>query len=347
MRLLRGLLGLGALLALLLAGLAAGVGFGAEWLFHERLGRMQLFPGLRLEPRYFERGWWSSAAELRVVPEEALAERLQPYTLRLRIHHGPLPLSAGGRRAWRPLLALMEGEWPADSPWAQRLALQAGGQPPLLSRIHLDGSSEHRLQLPAASITQDDRQLIFSGADGLLDLDRQGQPRAGFLLLGRLQWVDPAQGMLALEDLELNLDESSRRLQGRVQALRLNTSDGQLEGAVEFRLAPLTSVPPLTLSALGRWVEHAQAELAISRGWLRMLMRRRLVTELRANAETQGRRPELQQLERLADERVEQQLAQYQAAGFLRQDGDRYRTRLRFEGGRLLFNGKTMPLPLL
>jgi hypothetical protein len=51
------------------------------------------------------------------------------------------------------------------------------------------------------------------------------------------------------------------------------------------------------------------------------------------------------ELNKMSDGQAAQQLEGVMAAGFLRLEGDQYKSTARFEGGKLLVNGKEIPLP--
>lgn len=133
---------------------------------------------------------------------------------------------------------------------------------------------------------------------------------------------------------EFTLDTQAQMSQGQWQGkLVLNFQD--------FGEANLLLDPSGLLGAL----EKGMADVAASRTLVETLFAGTIKDQLQAQAEEQGQQASEQALQTLAAQQVAEQLQGLTAAGFIRLEGDQYKSSARFEGGKLFVNGQEIPLP--
>ncbi len=109
----------------------------------------------------------------------------------------------------------------------------------------------------------------------------------------------------------------------------------------DFGEANLLLDPSGLLGAL----EKGMADVAASRTLVETLFAGTIKDQLQAQAEEQGQQASEQALQTLAAQQVAEQLQGLTAAGFIRLEGDQYKSSARFEGGKLFVNGQEIPLP--
>lgn len=132
---------------------------------------------------------------------------------------------------------------------------------------------------------------------------------------------------------ELTLDSQAKLTQGDWQSkLVLNFQD--------FGEANLLQDPSGLLGAL----EKGAADVVVSKALVETLLADMTREELRAQAKEQNQPVDEAALQSLAAQQVAQQLQSMMAAGFIRLEGDQYKTTARFEGGKLSVNGQEIPL---
>jgi uncharacterized protein YdgA (DUF945 family) len=132
---------------------------------------------------------------------------------------------------------------------------------------------------------------------------------------------------------EFTLDTQAQMSQGQWQGkLVLNFQD--------FGEANLLLDPSGLLGAL----EKGMADVAASRTLVETLFAGTIKDQLQAQAEEQGQQASEQALQTLAAQQVAEQLQGLTAAGFIRLEGDQYKSSARFEGGKLFVNGQEIPL---
>jgi uncharacterized protein YdgA (DUF945 family) len=132
---------------------------------------------------------------------------------------------------------------------------------------------------------------------------------------------------------ELTLDSQAKLTQGDWQGkLMLNFQD--------FGEANLLQDPSGLLGAL----EKGAADVVASKALVETLLADMTREELRAQAKEQNQPVDEAALQSLAAQQVAQQLQGMTAAGFIRLEGDQYKTTARFEGGKLSVNGQEIPL---
>lgn len=132
---------------------------------------------------------------------------------------------------------------------------------------------------------------------------------------------------------EFTLDSQARLTQGDWQGtLVLNFQD--------FGETNVLQDPSGLLSAL----EKGAADVAASRTLVENLLAETTREQLRAQAREQDQPVDEAAIQSLAAQQVTEQLQGLIAAGFIRLDGDRYRSSARFENGKLSINGQEIPL---
>ncbi|MDS4029784.1 MAG: YdgA family protein [Candidatus Contendobacter sp.] len=132
---------------------------------------------------------------------------------------------------------------------------------------------------------------------------------------------------------EFTLDSQAKLAQGDWQGkLTLNFQD--------FSEANLLLDPSALLGA----VEKGAAEVAASKALVEALLIDTIKEQLMAQAQAQGNPASEPAVQNLAAQQVEQQLQGLTTAGFIRLEGNQYRSSARFEGGRLFVNGQEIPL---
>lgn len=132
---------------------------------------------------------------------------------------------------------------------------------------------------------------------------------------------------------EFVLDTQAKLAQGDWQGkLTLNFQDyGDIDPAQN---------PAGLLSAL----QKGLAEVAVSKSLAETVLTSIAKEQFQAQAGEQGGQPDEKALQSMAAQQVAQQLQSMTAAGFVRVEGDRYKSTARFEGGKLFMNDKEIPL---
>ena len=132
---------------------------------------------------------------------------------------------------------------------------------------------------------------------------------------------------------EFMLDTQAKTTKGDWQGkLTLNLQD--------FNEANLLQAPSSLLNAL----EKGSADVAASKALVETVLTDQLVDELPSQAAEQEPPADPQALRSKAAEQASQQLQELTAAGFIKLDGDQYKTTARFEGGKLFVNDQEIPL---
>jgi len=132
---------------------------------------------------------------------------------------------------------------------------------------------------------------------------------------------------------EFTLDSQAKLTQGDWQGkLTLNFQD--------FGAANLLLDPSALLGAL----EKGTADVAASKTLVEALLIGTVKEQLMAQAKGQDKPASESAIQNLAAQQVAQQLQGLTAAGFIRLEGNQYRSSARFEGGKLLVNGQEIPL---
>ena len=132
---------------------------------------------------------------------------------------------------------------------------------------------------------------------------------------------------------EFTLDSQAKLAQGDWQGkLTLNFQD--------FGEVNLLVDPSGLLGAL----EKGAADVAASKALVEALLISTTKEQLMAQAQAQGKAASEAAIESLAAQQVAQQLQGLTTAGFVRLEGDQYKTTARFEGGKLFVNGQEIPL---
>lgn len=132
---------------------------------------------------------------------------------------------------------------------------------------------------------------------------------------------------------EFTLDSQAKLAQGDWQGkLTLNFQD--------FGEANLLLDPSALLGA----VEKGAADVAASKTLVETLLIGTIKEQLMAQAQAQGKPASEPAVQSLAAQQVAQQLQGLTTAGFIRLEGNQYRSSARFEGGRLFVNGQEIPL---
>ncbi|MDG4556574.1 MAG: YdgA family protein [Candidatus Contendobacter sp.] len=132
---------------------------------------------------------------------------------------------------------------------------------------------------------------------------------------------------------EFTLDSQAKLAQGDWQGkLTLNFQD--------FGEANLLLDPSALLGA----VEKGTAEVAASKALVEALLIGTIKEQLMAQAQAQGKPASEPAVQNLAVQQVAQQLEGLTTAGFIRLEGNQYRSNARFESGRLFVNGQEIPL---
>ncbi|MDG4595197.1 MAG: YdgA family protein [Candidatus Contendobacter sp.] len=132
---------------------------------------------------------------------------------------------------------------------------------------------------------------------------------------------------------EFTLDSQAKLAQGDWQGkLTLNFQD--------FSEANLLLDPSALLGA----VEKGAAEVAASKALVEALLIGTIKEQLMAQAQAQGKPASEPAVQNLAAQQVAQQLQGLTTAGFIRLEGNQYRSSARFEGGKLWVNGQEIPL---
>jgi uncharacterized protein YdgA (DUF945 family) len=132
---------------------------------------------------------------------------------------------------------------------------------------------------------------------------------------------------------EFMLDTQAKMTQGDWQGqLTLNFQD--------FDEANVLQNPTSLLGAL----EKGAADVAASKMLVETVLTDQLVEELQSQAEEQAQSVDPQALRSMAATQASQQLQGLISAGFIKLDGDRYTTTVRFADGKLLVNDQEIPL---
>ena len=132
---------------------------------------------------------------------------------------------------------------------------------------------------------------------------------------------------------EFTLDSQAKLAQGDWQGkLTLNFQDF---GEVNLLLDP---------SGLLGALEKGAADVAASKALIEALLISTTKEQLMTQAQAQGKTASEAVIQSLATQQVAQQLQGLTTAGFVRLEGDQYKTTARFEGGKLFVNGQEIPL---
>ncbi|MCP5158442.1 MAG: YdgA family protein [Gammaproteobacteria bacterium] len=132
---------------------------------------------------------------------------------------------------------------------------------------------------------------------------------------------------------ELILDTQANLTQGDWQGqLTLNFQD--------FEHIDFLQDPSSLLAAL----EKGSAEVVASKKLVETVLADTIGEELQAQAEGQDQSVSEEALQSMAAIQANQQLQELAAAGFIRLEGDHYKTTARFEGGKLFVNDQEIPL---
>jgi uncharacterized protein YdgA (DUF945 family) len=132
---------------------------------------------------------------------------------------------------------------------------------------------------------------------------------------------------------ELALDSQAKLTQGDWQGkLTLNFQD--------FGEVNLLVDPSGLLGAL----EKGVADIVASRKLIETLLISTTQEQLLAQAKEQGKAVSESAIQTMATQQVTEQLQGLTSAGFIRLEGDQYKTTARFEGGKLFVNGQEIPL---
>lgn len=132
---------------------------------------------------------------------------------------------------------------------------------------------------------------------------------------------------------EFALDSQAKLTQGDWQGkLTLNFQDF---GEVNLLLDP---------SGLLGALEKGAADVVASKALIEALLIGTTKEQLLAQAKEQGKPASEPAIQSLAAQQVAQQLQGLTTAGFIRLEGDQYRSSARFEGGKLFVNGQEIPL---
>jgi uncharacterized protein YdgA (DUF945 family) len=108
----------------------------------------------------------------------------------------------------------------------------------------------------------------------------------------------------------------------------------------DFNEANLLQDPSSLLGAL----EKGTADVAASRALVETVLTNQIMDELQSQATEQEQQADPQALRSMAATQASQQLQELTAAGFIKLDGDRYKTTARFADGKLLVNDQEIPL---
>lgn len=122
-------------------------------------------------------------------------------------------------------------------------------------------------------------------------------------------------------------------------------NDGEWQGKLslnfqDFGDVNLLQSPTGLLGAL----EKGVAELTVSKGLLETALTDALKEELKGQLEEQGQEASDQAVQTMAAQQTAAQLKSVTDMGFIRLDGNRYRSTAKFEGGKLYVNDKEIPL---
>jgi uncharacterized protein YdgA (DUF945 family) len=102
--------------------------------------------------------------------------------------------------------------------------------------------------------------------------------------------------------------------------------------------------PLLDPSALLGALEKGAADVAVSKTLVEALLINTVKEQLMTQAREQGKPASESAVQSLAAQQVAQQLQGLASAGFIRLEGNQYRSSARFENGKLLVNGQEIPL---
>lgn len=120
---------------------------------------------------------------------------------------------------------------------------------------------------------------------------------------------------------------------------------GEWQGSLKLNFQDPGEVnPQVDPSGLLGALEKGVADVVASRELIEALLTNTTQGQLLAQAKAQGQPVDPQAIERLAGQQAARQLQGLTAAGFLRLEGDQYKTSARFEGGKLFVNGQEIPL---
>jgi uncharacterized protein YdgA (DUF945 family) len=108
----------------------------------------------------------------------------------------------------------------------------------------------------------------------------------------------------------------------------------------DFNETNLLQDPSSLLGAL----EKGTADVAASRALVETMLTDQIMDELQSQAAEQEQQADPQALRSMAATQASQQLQELTAAGFIKLDGDRYKTTARFADGKLLVNDQEIPL---
>lgn len=108
----------------------------------------------------------------------------------------------------------------------------------------------------------------------------------------------------------------------------------------DFNETNLLQDPSSLLGAL----EKGTADVAASRALVETMLTDQIMDELQSQATEQEQQADPQALRSMAATQASQQLQELTAAGFIKLDGDRYKTTARFADGKLLVNDQEIPL---
>lgn len=182
-----------------MAGIAYWIGFQVETQYQAYLQRNATQWNLTPASTHYQRGWLvSDATTVLQTPkgERAGSDAEVTFSLRHRIYHGPLPV--GGWLAQQdfsldPAQAIVRTVLNGDAAWLERLQALYQGREPLavISRIHLDGSSDHELSMPSLDITDQAMlsSLAFSGLQGQFHATPAGDVTRGDIDVAALRIV--------------------------------------------------------------------------------------------------------------------------------------------------------------
>ncbi len=122
-------------------------------------------------------------------------------------------------------------------------------------------------------------------------------------------------------------------------------SNGEWQGKLSLNFQDFGDVNLLQspIGLLGA-LEKGLAELAISKGLLETALTDAIKEELKGQLTEQGQEASDQAVQTLAAQQATAQLKSVTDLGFVRLEGDRYRSTAKFEGGKLYVNDKEIPL---
>ncbi len=289
-----------------------------------------------------------TVSSLEAVGKPEVAGEGQPAASHLRLDLRDLAVTVNQRKG---AFNLMLGD---SSFKIGELRIQdpATGAPVILTNLGMDATAALNAQNPQ----QVDVEALFRADKITADpWSGTGSMRLAFRNLdgaATAQLQEWQQSMAAKPDDPQALDELLKLvkalLRGKPEFVfdtQAKLTQGDWQGRLTLNFQDFGEIDPLQNPAglLGA-LEKGLAEIAVSKTLAETVLTSMAREQILAQAGEQGEQLGEQAIQGMAAQQVAEQLQDLVAAGFVRLEGDQYKSQARFEGGKLLVNGQEIPL---